>query len=303
MIKIKAKKIKQISPLKIRKMFIGLFWFLFVVMIIVGIRNISYNKNDVLLNNQTDKFVTSTNNNYDIGIVTFSNKFINAYFSFSENEEERKSRSSELKKYMLDEMVNSTSMNISEMSGVKSTVNEVEIWGVEQKEPFTSNNHRVSFTVYQELTMADGNKKNISDSYYIVVHKDDNSNYVVIQNPTVTTSIQKGEYEVEETLTQDTTISSEEKEKINEFLNMFFKVYPKVTEHELTYYVKENIKPLDKNLELVSLNNLMITNKDDNNYSVSVDVIYKNIDTNFQSINHFEIELVNKDNKLIISSF
>lgn len=303
MIKIKTKKIKQISPLKIRKMFIGLFWFLFIVMIIVGIRNISYNKNDSLINNQTGNLITGSNSNYDIGIVTFSNKFIDAYFSFSENEEERKSRSSELKKYMLDEIVTSTSMNISEMSGVKSTVNEVEIWGVEQKEPFTSNNHKVNFTVYQELTMSDGSKKNVSDSYYIIVHKDDNSNYVVIQNPTVTTSIQKGEYEIEETLSQDTTISSEEKEKINEFLNMFFKVYPKATEHELTYYVKENIKPLDKNLELVSLNNLIIMNKEDNNYSVSVDVIYKNIDTNFQSVNHFEIELVNKDDKLIISSF
>lgn len=300
MIEIKGKEIKKISSLKIRKVFVALFWFFLVVMIIVGIRNISYNKDYDLNNNQNGKIVTGVNSNYDVGIDTFSNKFIKSYFSFSENEEKRKSRLEELKKYMLDNLVNSTSVNIEEMKGIKSSVTKVEIWSVESKE---DNNYKVDFTVYQELTMQDQKKKYIDDTYYIVVHKDDNGNYVVIQSPTVTTSPKKGDYEIDKTLASDSSVTSDERAKIDEFLNMFFKVYPKATDHELTYYVENNIKPLGKNLELVRLENEIVTKRDDTTFNISVDVVYKNLDTNFKSINHFDIVLMNKDGKFIISGF
>lgn len=300
MIKIKGKEIKKISSLKIRKVFVALFWFFLVVMIVVGIRNISYNKGYDLDSNQNGKIITDVNSNYDVGIDTFSNKFIKSYFSFSENEENRKNRLEELKKYMLDDLINSTSINIEEMKGIKSSVTKVEIWSVEAKE---DNNYKVDFTVYQELTMQDQKKKYIDDTYYIVVHKDNNGNYVVIQSPTVTTSPKKGEYEVDKTLMSDVNVSSDERAKIDEFLNMFFKVYPKATEHELTYYVDKNIKSLDKNLELVKLENEIIMKKDDTTFNISIDVVYKNLDTGFKSVNHFDIVLMNKDGKLIISSF
>ena len=300
MIKIKVNGIKKISSLKMRKIFVALFWLLLVVMIVVGIRNVSYNKDYDLSNNQDGKVITDVKSNYDVGIDTFSNKFIKSYFSFSENEEKRKSRLEELKKYMLYDLVNSTLVNIEEMSGIKSSVTKVEIWSVEPKE---DNNYKVDFTVYQELTMQDQQKKYVGDSYYIVVHKDSNGDYVVIQSPTVTTTPKKGSYEIDRTLASDTSVTSDERAKIDEFLNMFFKVYPKATEHELTYYVEKNIKPLDKNLELVKLENEIVTKKDDTTFNISVDVVYKNLDTNFKSINHFDIVLMSKDGKFIISSF
>ena len=272
MIKIKGKEIRKISSLKIRKIFVGLFWLLLIIMIIIGVRNVSYNKGHDLSNNQDNKVVTNVNSNYDIGISTFSNKFIKSYFSFSENEEKRKDRLNELKKYMLDDLVNSTVINIEEMKG-------------------------------QELTMSDKKKKYIDDTYYIVVHKDNNGDYVVIQSPTVTNSPKKGEYEVDKILVSDTSVSSDERTKIDEFLNMFFKVYPKATEHELTYYVDKNIKQLNKNLELVRLENEIVTKKDDTTFNISIDVVYKNLDTNFKSINHFDIVLISKDGKFIISNF
>ena len=300
MIKIKGKEIRKISSLKIRKIFVGLFWLLLIIMIIIGVRNVSYNKGHDLSNNQDNKVVTNVNSNYDIGISTFSNKFIKSYFSFSENEEKRKDRLNELKKYMLDDLVNSTVINIEEMKGIKSSVTKVEIWSVEPKE---ENNYKVYFTVYQELTMSDKKKKYIDDTYYIVVHKDNNGDYVVIQSPTVTNSPKKGEYEVDKILVSDTSVSSDERTKIDEFLNMFFKVYPKATEHELTYYVDKNIKQLNKNLELVRLENEIVTKKDDTTFNISIDVVYKNLDTNFKSINHFDIVLISKDGKFIISNF
>jgi Conjugative transposon protein TcpC len=299
MIKIKGKEIKKISSLKMRKIFVALFWFFLVVMIVVGIRNVSYNKN-YDSNNQDGKVIADVNSNYDVGIETFSNKFIKSYFSFSENEEKRKSRLEELKKYMLDDLVNATSTNIEEMKGIKSSVTKVEIWSVEPKE---DNSYKVDFTVYQELIMKDQKKKYIDDTYYIVVHKDSNGNYVVIQSPTVTNSPKKGDYEVDKTLASDTSVTSDERAKIDEFLNMFFKVYPKATDHELTYYVESNIKPLGENLELVRLENEIVTKKDDATFNISIDVVYKNLDTNFKSINHFDIVLMNKDGKFIISSF
>ena len=300
MIEIKGKEIKKISSLKIRKVFVVLFWFFLVVMIIVGIRNISYNKDYDLNNDQSGKVISDVNGNYDVGIDTFSNKFIKSYFSFSENEDKRKARLEELKKYMLDELVNNTLNSIEEMKGINSSVINIEIWSVEPQE---ENNYKVDFTVYQELTMQDQKKKYVGDSYYIVVHKDSNGDYVVIQSPTVTTTPKKGSYEIDKTLASDTSVTSDERAKIDEFLNMFFKVYPKATEHELTYYVEKNIKPLDKNLELVKLENEIVTKKDDTTFNISVDVVYKNLDTNFKSINHFDIVLMSKDGKFIISSF
>ncbi|MCR1953096.1 conjugal transfer protein [Clostridium sp. DSM 100503] len=300
MIEIKGKEIKKISSLKIRKVFVVLFWFFLVVIIIVGIRNISYNKDYDLNNNQSGKVISDVNSNYDVGVNTFSSKFIKSYFSFSDNEENRKSRLEELKKYMIEDLVNNTLINIEEMKGIKSSVTNIEVWNVERKE---DNNYKVDFTVYQELTMQDKKKKYTDDTYYIVVHKDNNGNYVVIQSPTVTTSPKKGDYELDKTLVSDTNVTSDERAKIDEFLNMFFNVYPKATDHELTYYVEKNIKPLGENLELVRLENEIVTKKDDTTFNISIDVIYKDLDTNFKSINHFDIVLINKDGKFIINSF
>ncbi|MGN0026513.1 MAG: conjugal transfer protein, partial [Clostridium sp.] len=242
---------------------------------------------------------TEVKNFSDIGITTFSNKFIHSYFSFSNDDNKRKERLEDLKKYMLDDIVNSTTRNIENMKGISSKVNGVDFWSIEKEEPLENNNYKVVFTVYQELEMPDKNKKWLEDNYYIIVHKDHN-NYVIIQNPTITTKPEKGMFESRKMLNADVNVSNEEKDNINNFLNMFFKVYPKASYEELGYYVKNDVKELKKNLEFIGLENLTISKKDDLTYNVSVNVVYKNPETQFQSMNYFEIEVMNENNKLFI---
>ncbi len=299
MIQIKKKEIKKISSLKFRKVLVVVFWILLILMIVIGIRNIAVSFYSPVI--EENKEVTTEVKKFsDIGITTFSNKFIHSYFSFSNDDNKRKERLEDLKKYMLDDIVNSTARNIENMKGISSKVNGVDFWSIEKEEPLENNNYKVVFTVYQELEMSDKNKKWLEDNYYIIVHKDHKNNCIIIQNPTITTKPEKGIFESKKALNTDVNVSNEEKDSINNFLNMFFKVYPKCSNEELAYYVKNDVKELKKNLEFLGLENLMINKKDNSTYKVSLNVVYKNPETQFQSMNYFEIEVMNENNKLVI---
>ncbi|MBL4932281.1 conjugal transfer protein [Clostridium paridis] len=292
---------KKMSPLKIRKVLVAFFWIILVSMILLGFINISYNKKNES-NSGTSKPENQATNSFDVGITTFSTKFVKTYFTFSSDDASRQERIVQLKNYMTDELVNSSSSNIAEMKGVSSVVNNIDIWNVEQIKSSEDNNFKVNFTVYQELTTSEGSKSNVDDTYFISVHKDDKGNYIVIQSPTVTTKPSKSSYKVKNELQADINLTNEERNKINDFLNTFFKIYPKASSKELVYYVKDNIEPLNKNLDLVSLNNIVIT-KVENGYSVSLDVVYKNNQTKFQSLNHFDIGLITQNGELVINKF
>ena len=134
MIQIKKKEIKKISSLKFRKVLVVVFWILLILMIVIGIRNIAVSFYSPVI--EENKEVTTEVKKFsDIGITTFSNKFIHSYFSFSNDDNKRKERLEDLKKYMLDDIVNSTARNIENMKGISSKVNGVDFWSIEKEEP------------------------------------------------------------------------------------------------------------------------------------------------------------------------
>ena len=78
MIQIKKKEIKKISSLKFRKVLVVVFWILLILMIVIGIRNIAVSFYSPVI--EENKEVTTEVKKFsDIGITTFSNKFIHSY--------------------------------------------------------------------------------------------------------------------------------------------------------------------------------------------------------------------------------
>ncbi|MGL9888472.1 hypothetical protein IGJ27_001708 [Enterococcus sp. DIV1726a] len=69
---------------------------------------------------------------------------------------------------------------------------------------------------------------------------------MIIQNPTITATPEKSDYEPKK-FESDGSVDERTTKEANQFLETFFKLYPKIAKEELAYYVKnEALKPIQK---------------------------------------------------------
>lgn len=133
----------------------------------------------------------------------------------------------------------------------------------------------------------------MTSTYTVKVHMDDNKNLVIIQNPTLTNTIGKSNYEpkVKEADTNINTIITQD---ATAFLETFFKLYPIATEKELAYYVKgDALHPVTGDYIFVELINPVFT-KDGDNSNVNVSVEYLDQKTKATQISQYELTLKKK---------
>lgn len=195
--------------------------------------------------------------------------------------------------YLTEDLQRMTNESVKSDVAVSSSVQNVQIWSVEQIGGSESD-FEVVFTVTQ--TISDGTKKDsISGSYETAVHKDSSGDMVITQTPTITAKPGKSDYEPER-VEPNGTVSSDDTKDITDFLNTFFALYPTATEKELTYYVSDDSMPPIKcaDYTFTQLKNTVLR-KDGESVKANVSVEYADAATQMTQISQFELTLKKVD--------
>ena len=195
--------------------------------------------------------------------------------------------------YLTEDLQRMTNESVKSDVAVSSSVQNVQMWSVEQIGGSESD-FEVVFTVTQ--TISDGTKKDsISGSYETAVHKDSSGDMVITQTPTITAKPGKSGYEPER-VEPNGTVSSDDAKDITDFLNTFFALYPTATEKELTYYVSDDSMPPIKcaDYTFTQLKNTVLR-KDGESVRANVSVEYADAATQMTQISQFELTLKKVD--------
>lgn len=145
-----------------------------------------------------------------------------------------------------------------------------------------------------QLITESKNKKSVQSAYQVRVYVDSSGNMIIVKNPTITSIPTKSNYQ-SKAKESDSTIDSATTSEIKEFFTTFFKIYPKATASELSYYVNNGVlKPIGKDdvfQELVS----PIYNRKDNQIMVSLAMKYLDQQTKATQVSQFSLTLEKKE--------
>lgn len=225
-------------------------------------------------------------------VENFVRNFSEVYYSWeSNNEEALEERNNQLEYYLTDDLHALNSVLIPYDIPTSSSVRNVQIWSVAQSD---ENNFDVSFSVTQRITEEDEDEQTIESSYEVTVHVDETKNLVIIKNPTLTTTPTKSAYQPTP-LENDTSLDSETREEIDEFLTTFFTLYPTASDSELSYYVEEETLPSINQEYIFSELIDPVYIQEGEHVRVSVFVRYQDERTQTDQISQYEL-LLDKSN-------
>lgn len=286
----KKEKRKVVTRWKFRKTILICGWMLLAGSVSFGVYK-NFTAIDTHTIYQKEKVVEKVK---DIsGMETFVTNFATDYFTLSTDNDFKNDRVKQLEKYMQKDLIAVNSTMLSELKE-PVTVQKVEIWKVEPLDA-DGKNCTVWFTVQQKV------KDNLTKSAYTVDVYSTGSAFVITKNPTVASLPKKSSY-TKKYLTSDDTIEAKTRTNITTFLTTFFGLYPKASEKELVYYVKDiTIQPLNKDYKFVSLDNLVIKKKD-SGYKIACFVTFKDNTTQALLTSQYELLIdTQEDGELIIN--
>lgn len=246
---------------------------------------------DTVTVKETEK-ITEKVENYS-GLESFTENFARIYFTYSLDPVAQENRRQQLAGYMQPSLVELNSGNTYAAGEI--AVQGVQVWEVDSVEG-EQDQYEVMFSV----AMVSGDKSETS-AFSMEVHREDQA-YVITKNPTVTSMPNLSEYE-EKYLESSDLLSAEDREKVEAFLNTFFGVYPKATDKELAYYVRdEKVNPVGKDYTLLSIDNISIQTQEEGKYHVACYVTYMDNTIGVGQINQYELFLSPQDSgELIIT--
>ncbi len=293
----KQNKVLKLSRQKFKKTMLITGWGLLSTSIVFGVYN-NFTAVDTHTINETRVIQEKTN---DIsGVEQFVENFAREYYAFDVSPQAKEYEKTQLEKYFQKDLIQMNYEILNEAKE-KTEVKEFKIWAVKNisENKSKGKDYKVTYQVRQHLTKS---KKDFYTTYVVHVHKDKDS-YVITKNPVVTASPNKSNYEAQKLINNGDMISAKETKKIQSFLDTFFKLYPKATDKEIVYYVKDkDVKPIDKNYTFVKIDNLVI-NKVKNGYDVHFYCQYKDNDTKMLIMNEYNAELTKQESgELVIKS-
>ena len=288
----KKKKERVVSVGKHRKMVLAL-WLLLSCSLAFGVY-----KNFTAIDQHTthEKVVIKEKVVNTSGVESFTEDFAKEYFSWKNNKEAIEKRMSNLEQYLTENGLALIQDMVRADIPTSSEVQSVKILDVEKH----SEEFVVSFLVEQHIT--EGKKtQSISSAYRVTVFEDEKGNRIVTNLPTMIAKPEKAQHE-EKQVESDSEIDTKTTEEITEFLETFLKLYPTASEKELEYYVEnEAMRPINKILKFVELENLVFE-KTDKNIQVVVDVKYLDNLSKITSIFEYSLRLRENGNWTIIDS-
>ncbi|EJB2326752.1 conjugal transfer protein [Listeria monocytogenes] len=223
-------------------------------------------------------------------VENFVENFAKIYYAWELDDNSIDNRMEKLKDYLTDELQALNVDTVRKDIPVSSSVRRFQIWTVKQT---GDNQFDVTYSVEQIITEGE-NKKPVQSAYEVSVYVSEDGNMVLIKNPTITSIPVKSDYKPK-VIEGDGTVDSITTNEINEFLSMFFKLYPTATASELSYYVNDGIlKPIGKDYVFQELVN-PIYNRNDNQVTVSLAVKYIDQQTKATQVSQFSLTLEKND--------
>lgn len=286
----KEKRSKGMSPYRVRRVLIKACWVVAACSLAFGVY-----KNFTAIDKVTvkeEKTVVEKIENYT-GLEAFVENFAEIYFAYSPDSAQQTERKGLLESYMQPSLVQLNSGNAYAEAEV--TVQDVQTWAVEQVSG-TDHDYEVLFTV----VLKSGDQAELN-AYTVDVHCEDQQ-YVIVKNPTVTSVPQISGYEREPLQSSD-QVRAEDREKVETFLETFFKIYPTASEKELAYYCKdEGVRPIGKAYMLNFIDNVTIQVREDG-YEVECYVSYIDEMLRISVLNQYQLSLVPQESgELIIEA-
>jgi len=264
-------------------------------------------------------------------IENFVQNFVNAYYTWENTQESIDKRLESLKSYMTEELRVLNAETVRTDVPNSSAVKSFSVWNIEQVD---DNQFRVLFSVKQIITEVttktvqetvteyildeetntevpvetkvdkeekETKESNVKSAYTVVVYVDDYGDLVITNNPTISRLPEKSDYEPV-AIQSDGTVDASTSEEITGFLNTFFTLYPKASEKELEYYVKNNaLEPVEREYVFSELIN-PVYSRDDNQVTAVVSVAYLDAETNAVQISQFKLTLEKVDNWAIVKA-
>ena len=292
----KAKKPKQkrVPTLKVgtHKKSVTLLWCLLIVSVCFGVY-----KNFTAIDQHTvhEKEIIEQRVIDTSKVKSFTENFIKEYYSWEHNQAALDKRKENLKTYLTEELQVLNSDVVRTDIPTNSKVGAIQFWDIQQVD---DTNFEVLFSVKQLISEKE-KKQTIDSVYTLTVYVDKTNNMVITKNPTISSKPAKASYEPKK-LENDGTVDAKTTEEINLFLETFFKLYPKASEKELSYYVSENaLKPIGKDYVFVELINPVYTKKE-NQILVQVSVMYIDQQTKMMQLSQFILTLQKNTNWTIL---
>jgi len=228
-------------------------------------------------------------------VESFAESFVNEYFSWQQSQDSIDKRNERLKNYLTVELQQLNVDMIRSDIPTSSTVKNIQIWNVSQKD---DNTFEVLFSVEQQITENE-TKKTVESTYSVTIYDDEFDNMIIIKNPTMSSRPQKSDHNPK-AIESDGTVDAVTTEEINNFLRTFFKLYPTATESELAYYVSnKTLKPIGKDYVFVELVNPIYT-MSENKVTVNVSVKYLDQETKATHISQFNLNLAKSTTWMIV---
>ena len=288
------KKEKQPKEKKVRIVKVGTHKKSVIALWVVLIASMSFGvyKNFTAIDRHTvhEKETIQLRLNDTNGIENFVKNFAKSYYTWSNSKEAIEARTQAINGYLTKELQDLNVDTIRTDIPTISTVTDVIIWDVEQS---GEDDFIATYEVDQQIKEND-QTRNVSETYTVKVHIDENGDMVIIQNPTLAPAIQKSEYEPKKQ-EADASVDADTTADATAFLETFFKLYPTATETELAYYVAGNaVEPINGDYLYSELVNPVFT-KDGDNVKVKVSVKFIDNQTKATQVSQYELTL-HKDN-------
>ena len=293
------KKEKPIKEKKIRTMKVGTHKKSVIALWVVLIASVSFGvyKNFTAIDQHTTHEIETIQLrlNDTNGIENFVKNFCKSYYTWSNSKEAIEARTQAISNYLTKELQDLNVDTIRTDIPTSSTVTDVIIWDIEQagKDDFIA-----TYEVDQQIKEND-QTRNVSETYTVKVHVDNNGDMVIIQNPTLAPAVQKSDYEPKKQ-EADASVDADTTADATAFLETFFKLYPTATETELAYYVAGNaLDPINGDYIYSELVNPVFT-KDGDNVKVKVAVKFIDNQTKAMQVSQYELMLHKDSNWKII---
>jgi hypothetical protein len=293
------KKEKKQKPKKVPVMKIGTHKKTVIALWLVLIGSVSFGiyKNFTAIDMHTvhekeiiEQRVIDTNS-----IENFVRNFAKSYYSWSNNKESIEQRTAAISQYLTKELQDLNVDTIRMDIPTSSAVMDVQVWSVKEVQ---TDEFAVTYSVMQTITEGD-QKKDVTASYEVRVHVDENGNLVIVQNPTLASAPTKASYEPK-AAEPDSTVDADTVNDATAFLETFFKLYPAANEKELAYYVKGDVlEPVGGDYLYSELINPVFT-KDGENLKVHLSVKFLDQRTKAAQISQFELVLEKDSNWKIV---
>lgn len=220
----------------------------------------------------------------------YAKAFLDVYFSW--DGESVSDRAELLEEYLDDELLMYAKNMLPAKPENESSVYRNEVWEVEKE---TDNEYRVVIRLGQKIT-EDKSTKYLDHAYETWVYVDDAGDMLITKLPTAAQLPEKTEDAMKRIAEAD-HLDRELKDEIGEFLEDFFKVYPTSSEKELKYYANEGVMPIieDGSLELLGIDEVIVTAAEDDSAEVSVTVTYDQAATDTSQTFQYQLALKKMD--------